>query len=67
MLRAERGDRFGNLVFRGSQANFGPVMATAAKISVAEVNHLEETPLDPHGVHTAGIFIDRVLHVPGGA
>ena len=67
MLRAERGDRFGNLIFRGSQANFGPVMATAAEITVAEVNHLEDSPLDPHGVHTAGIFVDRVLHVPGGA
>jgi 3-oxoacid CoA-transferase A subunit len=67
MLRAERGDRYGNLVFRGSQANFGPVMATAAKITAVEVNHLEEDALDPHGIHTPGIFVDRVLHVPGGA
>ena len=66
MLRAERGDRFGNLVFRGSQANFGPVMATAAKVTVAEVNHLDEGALDPHGVHTAGIFVNRVIHIPGG-
>lgn len=67
MLRAERGDRFGNLIFRGSQANFGPVMATAAEITVAEVNHLQESPLEPHSVHAAGIFVDRVLHVSGGA
>lgn len=67
MLRAEQGDRYGNLVFRGSQANFGPVMATAAEMTVAEVNRFEDEPLDPHGVHTAGIFVDRVLHVPGGA
>lgn len=67
LLRAERGDRFGNLIFRGSQANFGPVMATAARITVAEVNHLDDGALDPHGVHTAGIFVNRVLHVPGGA
>jgi 3-oxoacid CoA-transferase A subunit len=67
LLRAERGDRFGNLIFRGSQANFGPVMATAARITVAEVNTFEEGALDPHGIHTAGIFVHRVLHVPGGA
>jgi 3-oxoadipate CoA-transferase alpha subunit len=67
LLRAERGDRFGNLIFRGSQANFGPAMATAAQVTVAEVNVLDDGALDPHGVHTAGIFVDRVLHVPGGA
>jgi 3-oxoadipate CoA-transferase, alpha subunit len=67
MLRAERGDRFGNLIFRGSQANFGPVMATAARVTVAEVNHLDEGALDPHGVHAAGIFVNRVIHIPGGA
>lgn len=67
MLRAERGDRFGNLIFRGSQANFGPVMATAATVTVAEVNRLDDGALDPHGVHLAGIFVNRVLHVPGGA
>lgn len=67
MLRAECGDRFGNLSFRGSQANFGPVMATAATVTVAEVNQFDEGALDPHGIHTAGIFVDRVLHVPGGA
>jgi len=67
LLRAERGDRFGNLIFRGSQANFGPVMATAAKVTVAEVNHLDEGALDPHGVHAAGIFVNRVIHIPGGA
>jgi len=67
MLRAERGDRFGNLIFRGSQANFGPVMATAAEVTAVEVNHLDDAPLDPHSVHTAGIFVNRVLHVSGGA
>lgn len=67
MLRAEQADRFGNLIFRGSQANFGPVMATAAETTVAEVNRFEDQPLDPHSVHTAGIFVNRVLHVPGGA
>ncbi len=67
LLRAERGDRFGNLVFRGSQANFGPVMATAARVAVAEVNEMEDGALDPHGVHLAGIYVNRVMHVPGGA
>jgi 3-oxoacid CoA-transferase subunit A len=56
-----------NLVFRGSQANFGPVMATAAKITAVEVNCFEDDRLDPQGIHTPGIFVDRVLHIPGGA
>lgn len=67
MLRAERGDRYGNLIFRGSQSNFGPVMATAARVTVAEVNRFDDDALDPHGIHTPGIFVHRVLHAPGGA
>ena len=66
MLRAECADRFGNLTFRGSQANFGPVMATAAQTTVVEVNRVVDHPLDPHGVHAPGIFVDRVICIPGG-
>ena len=67
MLRADCADRFGNLTFRGSQANFGPVMATAADTTIVEVNRIVDDALDPHGVHAPGIFVDRVVCVPGGA
>ena len=63
LLRADVGDRYGNLTFRGSQANFGPVMATAARLAVAEVNRAQEAPIAPGSVQLAGVYIDRVLAV----
>lgn len=60
LLRAERGDRFGNLAFRGSQANFGPMMATAAKLAIAEVAVALDKPMPPEQVQLPGVYIDRV-------
>ncbi|MCG8546152.1 MAG: 3-oxoacid CoA-transferase subunit A [Alphaproteobacteria bacterium] len=65
LLRADRGDRWGNLTYRGTQANFGPVMATAGAITVAEVTEVVDTgTLNPAAVRTPGIFVDRVIALP---
>ncbi|SDE08835.1 3-oxoadipate CoA-transferase, alpha subunit [Paracoccus isoporae] len=61
LIRAERGDRWGNLSYHGTARNFNPVMATAARHSIAEVRELSETPLDPERVVSPGIFIDHVV------
>jgi 3-oxoadipate CoA-transferase, alpha subunit len=62
-LHADVADRFGNVVFRGSQANFGPAMAAAARVAVVEVGRLADTPLDPHRIDVPGIYVDRVVVV----
>jgi 3-oxoacid CoA-transferase A subunit len=64
-LRAAEGDRFGNLRFRGTQANFGPIMAMASKVAVAEVASFSEKPLEADQIHLSGVFIDRILVAPG--
>ena len=64
LVRAERGDRWGNLVYRKAARNFGPVMATAAKRTIATVH--EVVPLgglDPEAVITPGIFVASVVRV----
>jgi 3-oxoacid CoA-transferase subunit A len=62
LVRAWKGDREGNLVFRKTARNFNPMMATAGKICVAEVEHLVPTgELDPDHIHTPGIFVDRII------
>ena len=62
IVRAWRGDREGNLVFRKTARNFNPMMATAGRTCVAEVEELVETgDLDPDHVHTPGIFVDRIV------
>ncbi len=61
LVHAYRGDIYGNLAFRYTARNFNPVVATAGSITVAEVEHLSETPLRPDLVVTAGIYIDRIL------
>ncbi len=64
LLKAERGDRWGNLVYRKSARNFNPVMAMAGKLTVAQVREVVELgSLDPESVHTPGIFVDRVVRV----
>ncbi len=65
-LRAWRADAFGNLVFRRSQRNFNPVMAMAARIVLVEVEEavLATGEIDPDQVHTSGIFVHRVVHIP---
>ena len=62
IVRAWKGDRAGNLVYRKTARNFNPPMATAGKVTVAEVEHLVEIGyLDPDQVHTPGIYVDRVV------
>ena len=65
-VRAVRADTFGNLQFHRSQRNFNPVMATAARITIAEVDEdiLPAGGIDPDMVHTAGIFVNRLVKVP---
>jgi 3-oxoadipate CoA-transferase, alpha subunit len=63
-IKAERGDRWGNLTYRMTARNFGPVMATAAKVTVATVHEVVELgSLDPEAVVTPGIFVRRVVQV----
>ena len=62
LVKAWKGDHAGNLVYRLSARNFNPVVATAGKITVAEVEHLVETgSLDPDHIHTPGIFVQRMV------
>ena len=62
IVKAWRGDRFGNLVYRHTAMNFNPMMATAAKTTIAEVEELVEVgKLDPDHIHTPGIFVHRVV------
>ncbi len=65
LLRADRGDRFGNLAFRYAQANFGPMMATAAKLAVAEVREALHAAIPPEQVQLPGVYIDRVFASEG--
>ena len=65
LIKAERGDRWGNLTYRKTARNFGPIMATAAKLSIASVHEI--VPLggiDPETVVTPGLFVQRVVCVP---
>jgi 3-oxoacid CoA-transferase subunit A len=66
MVKAWKGDRFGNLVYRHTAMNFNPMMATAAKITIAEVEEIVEVgALDPDHIHTPGIFVHRVVKGTG--
>jgi len=61
-IKAWKGDRWGNLVYRKTARNFNPIMATAAEYVVAEVEHLVEVgQLDPDCIHTPGIFVDAIF------
>src|SRR5262245_60811830 len=62
LIRASRADRFGNLVYRRGSRNFNPVMATGARVTIAEVDEIVEPgALDPECVVTPGVFVDRVV------
>ena len=62
IIKAWKGDRAGNLVYRMTARNFNPMMATAGKLCVAEVEEIVETgTLDPDHIHTPGIYIDSVV------
>src|ERR1700692_4800868 len=61
-VKAWKGDRWGNLVYRKTARNFNPMMATAAKVTIAEVEHLVEPgELDPEMVHTPSVFVKRIF------
>jgi 3-oxoacid CoA-transferase subunit A len=65
LVHAWKGDKEGNLVYRKTARNFNPMMATAGKITVAEVEHLVEPgEIDPDAIHTPGIFVHRIVHAP---
>ncbi|MGV3504239.1 MAG: CoA transferase subunit A [Adhaeribacter sp.] len=61
LVKAWRGDTAGNLVYKGTARNFNPMMATAGKVTIAEVEELVPAgALDPNQVHTPGIFVQRI-------
>ena len=64
LVKALRGDRWGNLVFRKTARNFGPVMATAAKLTVVQVYETVELgEMDPEAIVTPGIYVNRIVRV----
>ena len=65
LIQAERGDRWGNLTYRKTARNFGPIMAAAAKLSVASVHEVVALgAIDPETVITPGLYVQRVVCVP---
>ena len=68
LIKAEAGDRWGNLVYRKTARNFGPIMAMAARTTIASVHDvLPLGALDPEAIVTPGIFVQRVVKVPRSA
>ena len=62
LVKAWKGDKWGNLVYRKTARNFNPMMATAARVTIAEVEHLVEVgELNPDEVHTASVFVKRIF------
>ncbi|MGY2876119.1 3-oxoacid CoA-transferase subunit A [Marmoricola sp. URHA0025 HA25] len=62
LVRAWKGDRHGNLVYRDSARNFNPLAAMCGRVTIAEVEHLVEPgEIDPNNVHTPGVFVQRVV------
>jgi 3-oxoacid CoA-transferase subunit A len=62
LVRAWKGDRHGNLVFRESARNFNPLAAMAGRVTIAEVEHLVEPgELDPDAIHTPGVYVHRIV------
>jgi 3-oxoacid CoA-transferase subunit A len=68
LVHAYKADKEGNLVFRKTARNFNPMMATAGKLTVVEVEHLVEPgEIDPDDIHTPGIFVQRIVYAPNPA
>ena len=62
LVRAWKGDRHGNLIFKGAARNFNPLAAMCGQITIAEVEHLVEPgDIDPNGVHLPGVYVHRVV------
>jgi len=67
LVEAWEADRWGNLIYRGSGANFNPVMAMAADLTIAQVQHIRELgELHPHQIMTPGVYVNRVVQVDRG-
>jgi 3-oxoadipate CoA-transferase, alpha subunit len=67
LVEAWEADRWGNLTYRKSGRNFNPVMAMAGKLTIVQTQNMRALgEIDPDNVHTPGIFVNRVLHVPYG-
>ena len=65
LVHAWKGDTEGNLIYRKTARNFNPMMATAGKLTIVEVEHLVEPgQLDPDAIVTPGVFVQRIIHVP---
>jgi len=64
LIRADKADRWGNVSFRGTQENFAPVMAMAARTTVVEVTTLSDEPLPLDTIGIPGIFVHRVIQLP---
>ena len=66
LIRAWRADTFGNLQFRMAQRNFNPIMATAARITIVEVEDaiVDVGEIDPDHVHVPGVYVDRLIKIP---
>jgi 3-oxoadipate CoA-transferase alpha subunit len=68
LIKADRGDRWGNLVYRKTARNFGPIMASAAKCAIAQVRETVDLGgLDPETIVTPGIFVQRIVKLPAGS
>jgi 3-oxoadipate CoA-transferase alpha subunit len=64
LIKAERGDRWGNLTYRKAARNFGPVMAMASRRTIASVHEIAELgALDPEAIVTPGIFVHHVVKI----
>ena len=62
LIKAWKGDKWGNLVYRKTARNFNPMMATAATVTIAEVEHLVEVgELEPDLIHTPSVFVNRIF------
>ena len=67
LIEAWQGDRWGNLTYKEAGRNFNPVMATAAKLTIAQVQHkVDLGSLEPNAIATPSIFVNRVVHIPYG-
>jgi len=66
LVHAFKGDMEGNLIYRKTARNFNPMMATAARLTIAEVEHLVEPgEIDPDHIITPGVYVQRIVHVAG--
>jgi 3-oxoacid CoA-transferase subunit A len=66
LVRAWKGDRHGNLVYRNAARNFNPLAAMCGRVTIAEVEHLVPAgELDPNEIHTPGVYVQHVLELTG--